>query len=158
MHFNVLTRPGAKLLHRLDQEAGAARDTLLRWEAAEPGRRVVRVVRGGKATSTAAFFDEAAAALQLPLYFGANWDAFFDCLADLAWLRGDAVVVLIVQAERLLELAPADELAKCLQTFIEAGAHLAQHARALHVVAQTMAADSLARRWQLAGQSPLDAL
>jgi hypothetical protein len=54
-----------------------------RLEAEQPGT-VVRVVRGQKARTAAAFFDEAAAALQLPLSFGESWQAFVDCTRDFA--------------------------------------------------------------------------
>lgn len=32
--------------------------------------------------------------LQFPSYFGFNWDALFDCLCDLTWLKADTRVVL----------------------------------------------------------------
>jgi len=51
--------------------------------AAHP-EAVVRVVRGRKATTVPAFFDEAAAALQLPDYFSENWDSFLSSLRGLA--------------------------------------------------------------------------
>ena len=33
----------------------------------------------------ATFLERTAAALGFPSWFGGNWDAFFDCLADLGW-------------------------------------------------------------------------
>ena len=40
------------------------------------------------------FLERAAAALEFPAWFGGNWDAFFDCLADLSWrpARGHVLV------------------------------------------------------------------
>jgi hypothetical protein len=60
--------------------------------AAEAGIREVlaqqgfetRVLEGSRARGEAAFFEEAARCLELPAWFGANWDAFNDCVTDLA--------------------------------------------------------------------------
>ena len=50
----------------------------------EGGARIaVRVLRGRNMRSTEGFYNELAAALQFPLYFGKNWDALDECLADL---------------------------------------------------------------------------
>jgi len=40
------------------------------------------------------FLERTAAALGFPSWFGGNWDAFFDCLADLSWrpARGHVLV------------------------------------------------------------------
>ena len=40
------------------------------------------------------FLERTAAALEFPAWFGGNWDAFFDCLADLGWrpARGHLLV------------------------------------------------------------------
>jgi RNAse (barnase) inhibitor barstar len=40
------------------------------------------------------FLERTAAALRFPSWFGSNWDAFFDCLADLSWrpARGHVLV------------------------------------------------------------------
>ena len=43
----------------------------------------VRVVRGRKMRNLPGLFDEFSAALQFPLYFGENEDAFDECIADL---------------------------------------------------------------------------
>jgi hypothetical protein len=39
---------------------------------------------GAKINSKDQFLKEAAARLQFPDYFGANWDAFEDCLTDMS--------------------------------------------------------------------------
>ncbi|MPY53240.1 barstar family protein [Streptomyces acidicola] len=47
-------------------------------------------------TDKSAFMDRCARALDLPDYFGRNWDALADCLGDLSWApaaRGRLVVV-----------------------------------------------------------------
>jgi hypothetical protein len=43
---------------------------------------VVHTVRGRKSRTVAIFFDEVAAALQFPYYFGENWNALGDLLND----------------------------------------------------------------------------
>lgn len=71
------------------------------------GGLVVRVLRGAKMATASALFDEVAAALQFPLYFGENWDALDECLADLGWLpRTHGFVLVIVDAGRVLEAEP----------------------------------------------------
>lgn len=67
-----------------------------------------RIVRGGRCATPAALFHEWAAALQFPHYFGENWDAFEECLADLDWLPGDCHVIVITTMDRVLADAPAD--------------------------------------------------
>jgi hypothetical protein len=53
-------------------------------------RLVVRTLRGVKMQTVQQLFDEFAAALQFPWYFGENWAAFDECLTDLAWLPPEA--------------------------------------------------------------------
>ena len=63
----------------------------------------VLVARGSRMRAKAALLDELSAVLQFPLDFGANWDALADCLGDLGWLGGPAlVVVAIAEAEQVL--------------------------------------------------------
>jgi hypothetical protein len=69
---------------------------------------IVRMVRGKKMTSPAALFDEFAAALQFPCYFGNNWNAFDECIADLDWLPGDAYIITIVDARQVLRDQPGE--------------------------------------------------
>jgi RNAse (barnase) inhibitor barstar len=33
--------------------------------------------------------------LQFPDYFGNNWDAFFDCIKDLSWIKNKNLIVLL---------------------------------------------------------------
>jgi hypothetical protein len=56
------------------------------------GSRVVRVPRGLR--SKEKLLGVFAARLEFPTYFGGNWDAFEECLGDLAWLPpGEPIVV-----------------------------------------------------------------
>ena len=98
--------------HRIALPASDLFDALHAWEASAShghGRRVARSVRGAKATTKAHCFDEIAAALQFPFYFGENWDALHDCLSDLTWLHADTVLIAVIDSDRLLEHAPAEE-------------------------------------------------
>lgn len=72
-------------------------------------RAVVRMVRGKNLTTPTALFNEFAAALQFPCYFGNNWNAFDECIADLEWLPGDGYVITIVDGSHVLRDQP-DEL------------------------------------------------
>jgi hypothetical protein len=67
---------------------------------------VNRIIRGRKSRTSAAFFDEAAAALQFPEYFGENWSAFEDCLRDLCGVHPVPHLVFINQSSVLLADEP----------------------------------------------------
>jgi RNAse (barnase) inhibitor barstar len=47
-----------------------------------------------------------ATALGFPRWFGGNWDALFDCLADLSWLPTAGHVLLLEHADALRQEAP----------------------------------------------------
>src|SRR5437588_6402253 len=108
MNLTSLTRPAQPWFHLLVATASDATDALWGLERSTGTKPAVRFVRGRKALTTPAFFDEAAAALQFPCYFGDNWDAFHDCVTDLEWLHAKAVVLCVTDAGRLLDAAPAD--------------------------------------------------
>jgi RNAse (barnase) inhibitor barstar len=44
-------------------------------------------------TTTEALFGELSQRLQFPDYFGANWDALWECIRDLSWLPSGPVVL-----------------------------------------------------------------
>lgn len=76
----------------------------------------VRTVRGTKMRTVQGLFDEIAAALQFPYYFGENWAAFDECLADLDWLSVSNPVALVVyDADQVLLDAQPSEF----ETFTE---------------------------------------
>lgn len=119
-----LTRRGGPgpFLHLL--VAGASDVFDLAWalsvEAAP--RTAARVVRGAKCESSPGLFDEFAAAWQFPPYFGENWDALDECLADLEWLRAQAYVLLVSDAPRLLDAEGTD----AFRLFVELVADIAR--------------------------------
>ena len=79
-----------------------------------PDGFIRRIIRGSKCRSAAGLFAEMAHALEFPDYFGHNWDALEECLADLEWLPGKGYVLCFTDAESIL---PADE--EDFATFLE---------------------------------------
>lgn len=75
-----------------------------------PRTYVSRELRAPRMRTVAGVFDEFAAALQFPYYFGANKDAFDECLRDLAESLGEAdgYVLLVRNAPDLLADQPAE--------------------------------------------------
>ena len=56
-------------------------------------------------------FNEFAAALQFPWYFGRNWDAFDECLSDLGWIEFASFVLVVFDADQVLVEDPVDMVA-----------------------------------------------
>ncbi|HEY1381905.1 MAG TPA: barstar family protein [Gemmataceae bacterium] len=156
MNLSHLTTPAARWSHLLAADPDAARDALRALDRA--GSPVsVRFVRGRKAETTARFYDELAAALQFPDYFGENWDATNDCLTDLRWLSGGLVLGLL-DGDKLLAAAGDDAARKLVQVLTAAAGHWDRPAgkvaaRPFHVVVQARPAeaDAVAHRWKALG-------
>lgn len=67
----------------------------------------VRVLRGRKMPTYDGLFDEFAAALQFPWYFGENGNAFDECITDLSWLPpGKGYVLAITDGSSVLKDTP----------------------------------------------------
>lgn len=119
------------------------------------GKTTARVVRGKHATTETAFFNECAAALQFPLYFGENWDAYHDCMLDLAWLEAHGCTLVIADALHLLEKAKAEALSQFVQIITEAAQQWNKLAKPkpFHVVFHAKPAEEAAvkTRFQAAG-------
>lgn len=98
------------------------------------GGLTVRVLRGRKMRTLAGLFDEFAAALQFPLYFGENEAAFDESIADLEGVPANSGLVLLV--------ADANEV---LTT--EADAHLAWLVRSLRAAAAEWAEPIALGEW-----------
>ncbi len=129
------------------------------WAIANDSKHKIaaRLIRGRKAGTAAQFFDEAAAALQFPHYFGENWDALHDCLSDLRWLGSEAVVLCLADADQLLARAPA-ELKNLVDVLQSAAKEMNQpekpkSPRPFHIVVQTAVGhdDGVKAAWQAAG-------
>jgi len=124
----------------------------------------VRVVRGRKMRTVQGLFDEIAAALQFPYYFGENWPALNECLADMDWLpRGSGIVIVVLDAGEVLVEEPQVELEAFIRSIVNASETYAQAidegewwdrpAVPFHVVLQSSSLGVLIARWQQAGAS-----
>ena len=72
------------------------------------------------ATSKAEFMDRCATGLELPGYFGRNWDALADCLTDLSWWgETDGYLLLVTSWSDFAQAAPKDA-ATAAETFLAA--------------------------------------
>jgi RNAse (barnase) inhibitor barstar len=102
------------------------------------GQLQVRYLRGPKCADRSGFFDEAAAALQLPFYFGENWDAFHDCLGDLSGMEATALLIVVTDATSFLE-HPHDAFGAFEETITEVASRWAKpskarDAKSIHVI------------------------
>jgi hypothetical protein len=104
-------RSGVYRTPRADEVLDAARGTRL---------ELAGVDLGG-APDKEALLEKLAAALAFPAWFGGNWDALEDCLADLSWRAGDGHVMLIGGHGEL----PADDLGVLVDVLRAAAAHWA---------------------------------
>ena len=125
--LHVLTASGSELndaMWALDGEAVAC-----------------RLLRGAKMMSESRLLDECAAALQFPCYFGDNWAALDECMADLSWLPARARVLCVTGAHMVLG-EDAEGPARFFRLLERAAAEWAKPdafrpAAAFHVVLQT---------------------
>jgi hypothetical protein len=164
--FSCLTRVETEfrpfLLAGGRKEFGSA---VLAW--AEFGL-TTRVVRGGKMRTLTGLFDECAAALQFPLYFGENKDAFDECVAGLEGLpAGRGFVVAITEPDEVLVNDGHDPLSWLVRSLASAAAVWGQPvelgewwdrpAVPFHIVlaGEHDVVELAARRWAAAGAEPL---
>ena len=144
----------------LEGQVRAAAERIAAWSDAG---LTVRTVRGRKARTVAELFDEFAAALQFPYYFGENWAAFDECFSDLSWLHVQSgIVVVILDAEHVLKEEGSAELKVLARIITDAASAFAEPIEEtewwsrpplpFHVVLQ---GDSLhfLNRWRTAGAS-----
>ena len=100
-----LFNPEGPALSLLAATPSDVANLLMAWTPAHPQWDIVRV-RGRKSSDEARFFDELAAAMQFPYYFGENWSAVWDCITDLNWLKGSSFLIVFDSAEYLLTESP----------------------------------------------------
>lgn len=158
--LRLLAVAAAPQLLVVEAEPKATAEAVTGWSDAG---LVVRVVRGRKMRTWQGVFDEFAAALQFPWYFGENADAFHDCLTDLDWLpRHAGYVIVIADPGEVLDDAKPDALERLVTLLSDAYEHWAQPveqgewwdrpAVPFHVVLHaTSAATAVTQRWAAAG-------
>jgi hypothetical protein len=93
------------------------------------GLRVSRVSLSG-AGGKEALMQRVAQALEFPRWFGGNWDALEDCLADLSWTGAAGHVLLIEGAGEL----PADERGILIDVLASAATSWAERKRPFFAV------------------------
>jgi RNAse (barnase) inhibitor barstar len=67
-----------------------------------------RILRGRRCSNERRLFQEWAAALQFPYYFGENWDALYDCLTDLEWLPARGYCLAITQIDAMFRFRDSE--------------------------------------------------
>ena len=87
------------------QPLDAAAVDALCWLGRSLGLRVARIDLAG-CVDKEEFLDRTAAALGFPGWFGRNWDAFYDCLADLGWRPGAGHLLVFEHAGSMRRAAP----------------------------------------------------
>lgn len=75
-------------------------------------------VRGSRCRTSAGLFDELAAVLQFPAYFGGNWSALHDSLYDFQ-VPADAVILVFSDFSQVLSEARQEELGWLLDELTE---------------------------------------
>jgi hypothetical protein len=95
--------PGPVAVHVIEMTPAAA--AALQALGESLGLDVVRIDLAGCADK-AGLLARTAEALAFPAWFGGNWDAFFDCLADLGWRSGAGHVLVFEHTEDMRRLAP----------------------------------------------------
>jgi len=71
--------------------------------------RYVGVLRGERMQDFNSFFQEIAAVLQFPYYFGNNWNALDECIKDLNWLSAKIFIICITNSELILSQEGNDD-------------------------------------------------
>ena len=103
----LLFNPDGPALSVLAATPFAVANLTMAWTDAQPQWDILRV-RGNKSRDKPTFFDEMAAALQFPYYFGQNWSAVWDCITELSWLRGASFLIVFDLAQHLLSESDED--------------------------------------------------
>jgi len=87
-------------------------------EVVGQGGGLLRSVDAADARTVEGLFDSVADVFEFPDYFGSNWAALDECLADLDWLPAvNAYVLVLRSAADVLVDEPSAELATLLRVF-----------------------------------------
>jgi RNAse (barnase) inhibitor barstar len=117
--------PDPRLAHLLRQSACSGTHSLRAGDAQAIGR----VAAGlgfpvlecdlADCRDKADFLARIAAALHFPSWFGHNWDALADCLADMSWLPAEGYLIVLENADRF-RAADEASFATALEIFEQA--------------------------------------
>ncbi|QPD02856.1 MAG: hypothetical protein Nkreftii_000630 [Candidatus Nitrospira kreftii] len=94
-------------------------DSALSFVKAPPGFALC-IIQGKKCGQVSDLLTEFARALDFPDYFGHNWDALEECLADFDWLPAKGYILLITDAHAVLP-DDEDEYDTLLEVLSDAG-------------------------------------
>ncbi len=75
--------------------------------ASQEGAKVF-YLDGRKITTKADFLREAARAMSFPAYFGANWDAFDECIRDLSWISAQKYILIYDRSDIFAKSHPEE--------------------------------------------------
>lgn len=106
-------------------EASDLEDVVTAFRVSE-ARPIGLLLRGTRMAVRESVFQEFAAALQFPFYFGENWNAFNECVADLDWLPDGEIKLWIVDAETVLIDGDPDEFDVLLRSLSRAAAEFSE--------------------------------
>ncbi len=98
-----------------------------------------KVIDAKRASDKTRFLKLMAISLSLPAYFGENWDAFYDCLTDLA-PPAHGRVWLIDGVDQLARMEP-EEFAAAIGVFTDAADYWRDAAKSLTVIVVIKRAD-----------------
>jgi RNAse (barnase) inhibitor barstar len=74
------------------------------------------LIDGREINNKVQFLKKSALAMSFPDYFGANWDAFEDCLTDMSWHETDGFVILYDNIDTFAQHSP-DQFKVALEIF-----------------------------------------
>jgi hypothetical protein len=115
-----LLRPGPPSFHLTSAGTDDLGDATVALIRARP-TVAVRRIRGSRSRTLTGLFDELAAALQFPAYFGGNWNAVIDMLSDLRWLPAGEYLFVVEDADDLLaDEADEEAVDDCFQVLATA--------------------------------------
>jgi hypothetical protein len=124
------TGPWAYLVAGTEAELEAAPALAIRFQ---PSPVAIRFIRGHRCDTVDRLYQEWAAALQFPWYFGWNWDAFDECIRDLEWLPADAWILVITN---IVDLLADDHGGRrtCLDVLVDTAAYWSVRAPSFRVI------------------------
>jgi RNAse (barnase) inhibitor barstar len=112
-------------------------DAALAAASRESLRVVVVALQGARDKN--AFLNKLAGPLEFPDYFGHNWDAFYDCLAEMAAREAGGVLLVLREASGFARAEP-EEFATAIDAMRDAEACWAEQGRRLKVIVELEAA------------------